>query len=75
MITFTVIAGVNGSGKTTLVNKLKESIDLGFTINADNIAKEIGNIENITVQIEAGKEVYRSNEIPNWIKEIFCLFK
>lgn len=59
MVTFTIIAGVNGSGKTTISNKLKSSIDLGFTINADFIAKEIGNEKDTKVQIEAGKKAFK----------------
>lgn len=59
MATFTIIAGVNGSGKTTISNKLKSSIDLGFAINADFIAKEIGNEKDTKVQIEAGKKAFK----------------
>lgn len=55
MARLTVIAGVNGSGKSTLVSELEKTMDIGVKINADEIAKELGDFNNRLVQENAAK--------------------
>lgn len=51
---YTVFAGINGAGKSTLYENIKIK-DLGVRINPDEIAKELGDFNNPSIQIKAGK--------------------
>lgn len=59
-----VIAGPNGSGKTTLTEKLREHVWLQECryINADDIAKGLGDWNSTEVVLEAAKEAERQRE-------------
>ncbi len=50
---FIIYAGVNGSGKSTLYNG--HSYSNHIYLNADDIAREIGNQEDQLIQLQAGK--------------------
>lgn len=60
MPNFTIIAGVNGAGKSTLIDKIKNDFNLGIAINADDIARKLGDFNDNAIQIRAGKEALRS---------------
>ncbi|MBX4267149.1 zeta toxin family protein [Clostridium estertheticum] len=51
---YTVFAGINGAGKSTLYEDVDKEL-LGVRINADEIAKEIGDFNDPKVQLKAGR--------------------
>lgn len=59
-----VIAGPNGSGKTTLTEKLREHVWLQECryINADDIAKDLGNWNSPDIVLKAAQEAERRRE-------------
>jgi len=57
MSKMSIFAGVNGSGKTTLYNKLSENISFGQYLNADEIAKNIGDTEDLLIRIRSEKKL------------------
>lgn len=51
---YTVFAGINGAGKSSLYGEVDKD-PLGVRINADEIAKEIGDFNDPKVQFKAGR--------------------
>ena len=51
---YTVFAGINGAGKSSLYGEVDKE-PLGVRINADEIAKEIGDFNDPKVQFKAGR--------------------
>ncbi len=43
-----IFAGPNGSGKTTIINQLRDKINFGVYVNADDIEKEITNTKTLS---------------------------
>ena len=63
---YTIFAGINGAGKTSIYNLLDDKEDLGVRINADEIAREIGDWHDETVQLKAARiAVGKINECIN----------
>lgn len=51
---YTVFAGINGAGKSTLYENVNKET-LGVRINADDIAKELGDFNDPKIQLKAGR--------------------
>lgn len=51
---YNVFAGINGAGKSTLYEEVDKE-KLGIRVNADEIAKELGDFNDPRIQIKAGK--------------------
>lgn len=57
---FTIFAGVNGAGKSTLYNSEDKKRELGVRLNSDELIHEFGgDWRDVSVQLEAGKEILR----------------
>ncbi|AGK96962.1 zeta toxin family protein [Clostridium pasteurianum] len=54
-----IIAGVNGSGKSTLYNQMEKVMKVGTKINADDIAKSLGDFNDRNIQFKAGKKAIK----------------
>lgn len=65
-LTFTLFAGINGAGKSTLYDDINDDDELGIRINPDEIARKLGDFNNPSIQIRAGKIAVQT--IANCIK-------